>query len=152
MPAAIEVTEALGQLPAGCALDLACGGGRHAIWLRDRGWRVTAVDIAVEEIPGVTCIHADLESHAFAIKPESWDLIVCWLYWQQDLLPSIARGIRDGGIVALAGKLSGRFATSLRNYREAFQGWEEISAGEDEHKAFFIARKAVPAERTHPPA
>ena len=32
------------ELSAGRALDLACGAGRNAIWLAERGWRVTAVD------------------------------------------------------------------------------------------------------------
>ena len=72
-----------------------------------------------------------------AIEPDSWDLIVCWLYWQPDLLPEIARGVREGGVVALAGKTSGRFATSLAQYREAFDGWTEIASGENESRAFF---------------
>ena len=40
------VQEALGGLAPGRALDLAAGEGRHALWLADRGWRVTAVDFA----------------------------------------------------------------------------------------------------------
>jgi SAM-dependent methyltransferase len=42
----------LADLPAGRALDLACGEGRNARWLADRGWQVTAVDwsaVAVEK-------------------------------------------------------------------------------------------------------
>jgi 2-polyprenyl-3-methyl-5-hydroxy-6-metoxy-1,4-benzoquinol methylase len=35
-----------GDLPAGRALDLACGEGRNAIWLAQRGWRVIAADFA----------------------------------------------------------------------------------------------------------
>ena len=31
---------------AGMALDLAAGLGRHALWLADRGWRVSAVDVS----------------------------------------------------------------------------------------------------------
>jgi SAM-dependent methyltransferase len=33
-----------GELPPGRALDLACGAGRNAVWLAERGWRVTAVE------------------------------------------------------------------------------------------------------------
>ncbi len=34
------------DLSPGRALDLACGEGRHAIWLAERGWEVTAVDFS----------------------------------------------------------------------------------------------------------
>jgi 2-polyprenyl-3-methyl-5-hydroxy-6-metoxy-1,4-benzoquinol methylase len=125
------------------ALDLAAGKGRLSIWLAERGWSVTAVDLEIGEIPGVQTIRADLEKHEYRIAPEAWDLIVCWLYWQPDLLPEIAAGVRPGGMVALAGKTRGRFATSLANYREAFSGWEEIRSGEDETRAFFIASKKL---------
>jgi SAM-dependent methyltransferase len=36
----------LAGLPAGRALDLAAGEGRNALWLAERGWRVTAVDFS----------------------------------------------------------------------------------------------------------
>jgi SAM-dependent methyltransferase len=39
------VAREFGETPArGRALDLACGEGRNAIWLAQRGWSVTAVD------------------------------------------------------------------------------------------------------------
>jgi len=81
----------------GDALDLACGKGRHSRWLAERGWRVTAVDIEPVEIRGVTTIQADLEAGEYIIEPASWDLIVCWLYYQADLLPQIKKGLRPGG-------------------------------------------------------
>ena len=34
------------DLPAGRALDVACGMGRNAIWLAERGWTVTALDFS----------------------------------------------------------------------------------------------------------
>jgi SAM-dependent methyltransferase len=66
-----EVTD----LPAGSALDAGCGEGGDALWLADRGWEVTAVDLsrvaldraaghAAERIPGsagrIRWVHADL--------------------------------------------------------------------------------------------
>ncbi len=45
------VEQGLAELPAGEALDLACGEGRNALWLAGRAWQVTAVDfsrVAVE--------------------------------------------------------------------------------------------------------
>ena len=138
-----ELTRVLDAVSPGRALDLACGSGRHARWLAARGWDVTAVDvdINIESLPGVRCVKADLELKQFFIEPNAWDLIVCWLYWQSDLLPDIAAGLRAGGIVALAGKTSGRFATSLAEFREAFPEWEELTSGEDAIRAFLIVRR-----------
>jgi SAM-dependent methyltransferase len=136
-----EIVEALTGLAPGRALDLACGAGRHARWLVERGWVVTAVDQDPGEIECATAIRADLEKHEFKINPNAWDLIVCWLYWQPDLLSEIARGVRAGGVVAMAGKTSGRFATSLRLLRAAFTGWREIASGENESRAFLIAQR-----------
>jgi SAM-dependent methyltransferase len=134
---------ALADLPPGNALDLAAGAGRHSRWFAERGWQVTAVDLQLAEIPGVYGIQADLENHQYRIEPGAWDLIVCWLYWQPDLLPEIANGVRRGGHVAIAGKTSGRFATSLAQFRQAFAGWTEITSGENESRAFFIAGKEL---------
>ena len=137
------LASALSGVRPGKALDLAAGSGRHSRWLSERGWDVTSVDIQIEQIPSVRCIRADLEKHEYRIAPDSWDLIVCWLYWQPDLLPEIARGVRTGGMVALAGKTSGRFATSPAQFREAFNGWTEIASGHNESRAFFIATKEL---------
>jgi SAM-dependent methyltransferase len=40
------VASELAGLPAGRALDLACGEGRNAIWLARQGWQVTAIDFS----------------------------------------------------------------------------------------------------------
>jgi len=46
------VESELSDLPPGRALDLACGEGRNARWLAERGWQVTAIDwssVAIEK-------------------------------------------------------------------------------------------------------
>jgi ubiquinone/menaquinone biosynthesis C-methylase UbiE len=40
------VVQELAGLPPGRALDLAAGEGRNAVWLAERGWRVTAIDFS----------------------------------------------------------------------------------------------------------
>jgi len=40
----------LGGLAAGRALDAGCGAGAEAIWLAERGWRVTAADISSQAL------------------------------------------------------------------------------------------------------
>ena len=51
------LAEELGDAePVGRVLDLACGEGRNAIWLAERGFEVTAVDfseVAIERARGL---------------------------------------------------------------------------------------------------
>jgi len=104
------VTGFASKLVPGRALDVASGAGRHAIWLAERGWQVTAVDnsptamqiLQQRSRDKAVLIHsivADLERHEFVIERESYDLIVVCNYLQRDLFPSIRSGTRIGGIV-----------------------------------------------------
>ena len=66
------VEQEVSDLPAGRALDLACGEGRNAVWLARRGWRVVAVDFSVVALDkgralegaagGIEWVHADATS------------------------------------------------------------------------------------------
>ncbi len=40
------LVDEVAELPAGRALDVGCGEGADAIWLAQRGWDVTALDVA----------------------------------------------------------------------------------------------------------
>ncbi|MHB8489325.1 MAG: class I SAM-dependent methyltransferase [Candidatus Dormibacteria bacterium] len=79
------LVEEVSDLPPGRALDLGAGEGRNAIWLAERGWRVTAVDFSdvglkkarrLAEARGVEVdwIEADLRSYSPAQR--AFDLVV----------------------------------------------------------------------------
>jgi 2-polyprenyl-3-methyl-5-hydroxy-6-metoxy-1,4-benzoquinol methylase len=92
-------------LPAGRALDLACGAGRNAVWLAERGWAVTGVDfsevalengrgLAAERGVDVEWIQADVRE--WVPEPSAFDLVVI-LYLQ---IPVEERRVVHGGAAA----------------------------------------------------
>jgi SAM-dependent methyltransferase len=105
------------DLPPGRALDLACGEGRNALWLAERGWRVTAVDfsrvavekggrIADERGLAVEFVVADLLEYEPAAQ--AYDLaIVFYLHLVADELATVlaraAGAVAPGGTFLLVG-------------------------------------------------
>ena len=88
-PSRFLVAEVGGMAP-GRALDLACGAGRNAVWLAEKGWRVTAVDFSdvgltmARDLARARGVEVDwIEADVVAWVPESraYDL-VCALYLQ----------------------------------------------------------------------
>jgi len=105
--------KAVKDLQPGCALDIACGVGRHAIYLAEHGWRVTAVDssrVGIEILQQrlASCLHpidarvADLEKHELQIQPAAYDLICDFYYLQRNLFPAIRAGVKPGGAFVAA--------------------------------------------------
>jgi SAM-dependent methyltransferase len=110
------VSEVTG-LPPGRALDLACGGGRNAVWLAEHGWHVTGVDysdvaleqtreLAAERKVEVELVQADLLDY---VPPEhAFDLVVV-LYLQlpaeqrRQVLRSAAASLAPGGTMLVVG-------------------------------------------------
>jgi 2-polyprenyl-3-methyl-5-hydroxy-6-metoxy-1,4-benzoquinol methylase len=99
LPLLLKVVDGL---KPGRALDLACGPGRHAIFLADRGWQVTAVDashVGIELAKTVARTRgvevdwrvADLERGEFEIEAEAYDLIGDFYYLQRDLFAQSRR-------------------------------------------------------------
>lgn len=102
-----------GNLPPGRALDIACGAGRHALFLARNGWRVMAVDASRVGIEitreraramhvEVDARRADLERGEFKIERDAYDLISVFYYLQRNLWPGIRAGVRSGGTLVAA--------------------------------------------------
>jgi SAM-dependent methyltransferase len=105
------------DLAPGTALDLACGAGRNAVWLAQRGWRVTAVDfsgvalamardLAAKCRVSVEWIEADMVT--WTPPARAWDL-VCVLYLQlpaperRQALRHAVSAVRPGGTLLVVG-------------------------------------------------
>ena len=103
------LVENIHLLPKGCALDVAMGKGRNAIYLAQKGFKVEGVDISSENVDlankaakkaGVNLLShvVDLERDNYIAK-EVYDVIICFKYLQRSLIPHIKEGLRVGGIV-----------------------------------------------------
>ena len=108
---------AVSGVPAGRALDLACGSGRHAVWLAARGWEVDAVDGSDAALTllranaaragcrdRIAAHLADLEADppGFRIAPATYDLIVDCHFLHRPLFGAIREGVRPGGLFVAA--------------------------------------------------
>jgi SAM-dependent methyltransferase len=111
------LVDEIGSLASGRALDLACGEGRNAVWLAERGFEVDAVDFAdvalekarrAAEARGVevSWIEADVES--WAPVERVYDLVIVFylqLPWDRmrPVLHRAARAVAPGGTFLLVG-------------------------------------------------
>ena len=98
--------------PSPFAADVACGAGRHALYLARHGWRVEAMDIsevALESLAAaakaeglaITCLQRDFEPVPPAelppFEPARYDLAVVMRYTNLPLIGCLAGAIRPGG-------------------------------------------------------
>jgi len=102
------LVECATPLPAGRALDLACGLGHNAIWLAEHGWTVDAVDISPvgleladkrakqAHVSGIRWIEADLDT----FQPESaaHDLVLVFRFLDRRSIASVVQAaLKPGG-------------------------------------------------------
>jgi SAM-dependent methyltransferase len=111
------LVEELAELPPGRAIDLAAGEGRNAIWLAQRGWRVTAVDysnvglekgrqIAAQQGVKLEWVEADLLE--YEIGSAAWELVLIFYLqlpwdWMSNVLRRAAESVAPGGTLLLVG-------------------------------------------------
>jgi SAM-dependent methyltransferase len=86
--------------PRGRALDVACGGGRHARYLASLGHEVTAIDRDPPDIPGVRCLRVDLEAGSpWPLAGETFDAVIVANYLYRPLFPALAAALAPGGML-----------------------------------------------------
>ena len=97
------------RFPAGAtALDLAGGAGRNAIWLAQKGWKVTLIDISEIGIEHARQKAGALASHVhfvvddltrFTASQTQFDVVMVFFYLERGIFPEIVKAIRPGGLL-----------------------------------------------------
>lgn len=98
-----------GMLPATSrVLDVACGGGRHAVYLAGLGHAVDAVDLdlalseTVRDTPGVAWHRHDLEGQPWPFQTGAYQGVVVTNYLHRPLYPHLIDALAPGGVLIYA--------------------------------------------------
>ncbi len=89
----------------GRVLDVACGNGRHAIWLARQGYLVDAVDRDYQAVAGMSGIAninvsiADIETGHWPVSDRKYDGIVVSRYLYRPLLGKLAKMLHPDGVL-----------------------------------------------------
>lgn len=140
------VEQALGAREAGGrALDLACGEGRNAIWLAQRGWSVTAVDysdVAIERAQKLAAaagvevewVREDVTSYA----PEAQAFALALVSYLQVgrgarrlALAHAAKALAPGGELFMIGHAVRNLAEGVGGPRDPSVLWDPDEIAED---------------------
>ena len=109
--------EEVAGLAPGRALDLACGEGRNAVWLAERGWEVTGVDFSdvalakAAELAASRGVEVDwvvADVLEYEPEPRAYDLVaVLYLQLRREALLRAIRGaanaVAPGGTLLVLG-------------------------------------------------
>ena len=167
---ALEPT--LREHPVGArALDLACGGGRNALYLAELGYSVDAWDISDAGLSiltdalarraqlgqplSVQPLQVDLERTP--IPPETYDLVLDAHYLERSLFGGLARALRPGGRLIVhtflntpGGPITSRinnpdFVLQPGELRATFADLERVELVEDHamEQAHLLARRPL---------
>lgn len=92
----------------GTVLDMGMGEGRNAVFLAQKGYKVTGVDISSVAVKkayllsqefGVKIKGVVASLHDYKVPPNSFDAIVCFYYVDRSLVEKIKSWLKPGGIL-----------------------------------------------------
>ncbi|GIW70964.1 MAG: hypothetical protein KatS3mg102_0506 [Planctomycetota bacterium] len=112
-PAIRERLQAVARAGTGPAraLDVACGSGREAVWLAERGWAVEAIDHLPDALARaqelarrcgvrIRTRRQDLEAEP-QLPAARYELVCCFFFLSRPLLPAMAAALRPGGLICM---------------------------------------------------
>jgi tellurite methyltransferase len=155
------------QIPPGPAVDLACGSGRDAVFLAQRGFEVEAWDRAPETLlraeelarhsgVHVSTLECDLERLRPPLPVSRYALVTCFRFLHRPLFPHLAAALIPGGLLVIETYRRGqerfgrpthaRFLLEDGELRAAFPGLEvlheeELSPPEGPVTSRLVARR-----------
>ncbi|HEX6257524.1 MAG TPA: FAD-dependent oxidoreductase [Euzebyales bacterium] len=156
----------MADVAPGTALDLGCGEGGDAIWLAQRGWRVTAVDISravldrardravrADVAERITWLHRDLADWQ---PTGAFDLVsIHYLHSPVDLprssiLGTAAAAVAPGGVLLIVGHVGTPPAHAHRGPATRFPTPDEVLADLDVDTTHWQVERAaiIPRETT----
>jgi SAM-dependent methyltransferase len=149
-------------LTPGAALDLGCGEGSDAVWLANRGWRVTAVDIsqvaldrgrAADTTGTVTWLQADLL--AWRPPADAFDLVSAHFVHflpaeRKRLWLDLAQAVRPNGTLLIVGHHPSDLETTASRWPEPdfYYTADDVAAILDENQWEIITQEARPRQIT----
>jgi SAM-dependent methyltransferase len=106
----VLLMSAIKELPSGKALDLGTGQGRNAVYLAEKGWNVTGIDIAEVGLKQASTLARELglkinfvnqDAEKFEYGQEQWDLVAAIYFDPRPYLKKIQASLKHGGIAVI---------------------------------------------------
>lgn len=165
-----QLVEYVSDLGVGTALDVGSGEGADAIWLAERGWRVTALDVSTVALERgasraaeagtdiasrVNWLHEDLMVWK-GPEPDSYDLVTSQFLHlpkepRESLFRRLAASVSPGGIMLIVGHHPADFQPdTLREMAQLCFTASEVAALLEPHEWEIIVNASVERSITRP--
>ncbi|MGW1450022.1 FAD-dependent oxidoreductase [Micromonospora sp. NPDC002411] len=163
-----QLVAEVADLAPGRALDVGSGEGADAVWLAERGWQVTAVDISATALTRAAAnadtvgvgdriefTHADLRDKPPA--EEAYDLVSAQFMHlppeqRRELFDRLAAAVAPGGVLLIVGHHPSDLWTTARRMHmpDMMYTAQDVAAGLDPSQWEVLTAEARPRPATDP--